>query len=474
VHDARHLDKIACETCHIPVTGGITYSLYGHGAHLIFGRNAAGKDTRLISADHTVASDEQDIAEDFEAYRIAPTLVWFDGGASFLAQNLAVRGSPNAKINPFKPMANGMVFDARFFDNQTLLNAVGFPYNAHSMYRFYANGYNAEVFKGLGLIDLAPDDVRAITFADFSSPDRGRQAMAMMLLFPNLVQFDKQTYSFEHYLVGSGSPWDADGNGIVDAGAPILADMLGAANMGLAKFQGFNLPMGLPAEYQWYPPFDSAAQTISMKAPDESLMTTFFGMQAAQLPAEQQAAFLQAIRYYPAFSNGITVGGHGVRPKQEALGAGRQGCLTCHGPDGVLAQPVPVTRKVTADLGGMTVQLPMYQWKYYNVRALIDLGLTTRDEDILSGRAQPDIDGNTAYLRVSSVPMVLNWFMPDVGYRPAADAQSLEGTDLTPAELTTQGGAWMPVLEPVTDFVPNYLVLGYTYDEVIWKAKGKR
>jgi hypothetical protein len=127
---------------------------------------------------------------------------------------------------------------------------------------------------------------------------------------------------------------------------------------------------------------------------------------------------------------------------------------------------------VGVTLGESTMQLPMYQWKYYNVRALIDLGLATRDEDILAGRATPDIDGNTDYVRVSSAPMVLNWFAPEVSYRSAAE--SLAGTGLAAGQLTTQGGAWMPVLEPVTDFVPNYQVLGYRAEEVIWKRKAKR
>ena len=38
---------------------------------------------------------------------------------------------------------------------------------------------------------------------DVFGEDYPRQAMAMMLLFPNMIQFDKQSYSFEHYLVGS-------------------------------------------------------------------------------------------------------------------------------------------------------------------------------------------------------------------------------------------------------------------------------
>ena len=42
------------------------------------------------------------------------------------------------------------------------------------------------------------------------------------------------------------------------------------------------------------------------------------------------------------------------------------------------------------------------------------------------------------------------------------------GTSLTADDLTWNGGNWMPVLEPVTDQVPNYAVLGYQEGEVIW------
>ena len=139
VHSRKHIKAIACETCHIPLSGGISYSVYGKGMHLSFGRNADGKDTKLISADHMLAGDRADVDGDYLAYKMPATLVWFNGGTSFLAQSLAARGSENAKITPFKPMANGMVFDARFFSGETVKNDAGADYNAHSMYRFYAN-----------------------------------------------------------------------------------------------------------------------------------------------------------------------------------------------------------------------------------------------------------------------------------------------------------------------------------------------
>ena len=471
VHSTRHIDRIACETCHIPASGGIAYSLYGQGGHLLFGRNDKGHDTKLITADHTWAEDEADIAADFEAYRMRPTLVWFNGGASFLAQTLAVRGSPNAKITPFKPMANGMVFDARFFRNETVTNALGVPYNAYSMYRFYANGSNADVFSALKMVDLTPNEVRGINLMDLMPPppplqaDPRRQAMAMMLLFPNMLQFDKQTFGFEHYLVGTGSRWDPNKDGIIDAGLPFTFDMLKAANMGLAKFQGFNQPMGLPPDYQWYPFLDSVSQPITMKVPDESLIRMFLQMQGASDAAT---------RYYPAFSNGVTLGGHGVRPKEQALGAGRQGCMDCHGEGGALSTPVPVTRKVLSDLGmGMKGEMPLYQWKFYNARALIDLGLKTQNEDVAAGRASVDIDGKLAYVRVSGKQLLLNWFVPNApgGYLPADHAAVLKGTGLKSADLAIKGGPWMAVLEPVVDYVPNYLALGYTRDEVIFRRR---
>ncbi len=141
VHADQHLNVIACETCHITKSGGITYSVYGDGAHLSFGRNADGLDTKLITADHMVADEEVpgDVDADFEAYRLTPVLMWFDGQTSFLAQSLAIRGAPNAKIAPFKPMANGMVMDGRFFMGKTKTNEAGFPYNKYSMYGFFAN-----------------------------------------------------------------------------------------------------------------------------------------------------------------------------------------------------------------------------------------------------------------------------------------------------------------------------------------------
>ncbi len=469
-HTEIHLAMMSCETCHIPYSSGITYSLYGHGGQLNFSRTADGLDTKLIVADHLLdGRTDEDVNADWEAYKVRPVYVWFNGNVSFLAQSLAVKGTPGAKITPFKPMGNGMVFDARFFDGTMATNdAMGgaYQYNAHTMYRFMAGGANADVFAALDFLDLTPDEVRQITLDDFNSTDQNRQAMALMQIYPNLVYFDKATFDIVRYATGSNSPWDADNDGYVDVGSNFYYDMLAAANMGLRKFQGFNVAMGLDAGYQWYPEYENADDLISMKVPDGTLIKMFLAMQGMSLPPEQQPDYFAAIANYPAFSNGITLGGHGVRPKEEALGAAYS-CQDCHASGGVFDTPIPVTNTETRDIPGMgTFEFPLYRWKYYNFRALTDLGLTTQCEDIVAGTADVDIAGDTTYVRESSRTFVVNYLDPagEGSYRPADDAASLEGTGLGADDISYNGGDWMPVLEPDVRLVPNIEVLGLDKD----------
>jgi hypothetical protein len=536
IHSTRHLATMACETCHIVQSSGITYSMYGHGGHMSFGRNAAGRDTKVITLDHMVADETipWDVDADFAAYKLTPVLMWFNGSTSFLAQSLATRDTDGAKITPFKPMANGMVMDRRFFLGKTKLNRAGFAYNSYSMYRFFANAINcrkngidpsicgddglygnAEVFTALGLLGevkdkddnlivqgLTPEETRLVTLADLmdmSNPNK--QTMAMMQAFPNLMNFSKAAYGYEHYLVSSalaGTRVDADGNGIVDTNPNVrLFDMMDAVNAGLDQFKGFNVPMFLPADYEWYPKFTNVNNVATMKLPDGSFMKLFLSMQLKAMyedwgyePDEIQELIQQFVGNYPAFSNGVTLGGHGVAPNPEenalgATGSGTgEGCLDCHGAGGILDNLVPVTDKVLVDVPfpppADKQEMPVWHWSYYRMRKIIDLGLETNDEAVVDGTANVDIDGDTRFVRRSANRMVLNWFNPagDLtvdgvlldGYRRFVGADrdwSLAGTDLTAEDLTWNGGAWMPVLEPVTTGVPNYAVLGYTRDEVI-------
>lgn len=530
VHGSRHLARIACETCHITRSAGITYSAYGQGSHLSFSRNAEGRDTKVITLDHMIADDAVagDVDADFEAYQVKPVLMWFNGMTSFLAQSLAVRGDPTAKIAPFKPMANGMAMDARFFRGLTMLNKAGFPYNRFSMYRFFANSLNcvnagidpsvcgddgrygnADVFTALGLLGtvedrfgnvivkgLTPEETRKVTLFDLMDlTDPSKQAMAMMQAFPNLMNFSKAAYGYEHYLVSSalaGTEADADRNGIVDRTAPFAFDMMGAVNAGLDQFKGFNAPMLLPADYEWYPKLGHVSNVATMKLPDGSDMKLFLAMQL-QAQGATPEEIQQVIGSYPAFSNGVTLGGHGVvpNPAVNALGGKTPdqiaGCPDCHDPGGALDSPVPVTDKLVVDVGPLgQAEMPVWHWVYYRAKAIAGLGLKTANEDVAAGIADIDIDGDGKYVRTSANRMVLNWFAPaapltvngaplEGGYRgftPANDPWSLEGTGLTKGNLTWYGGIWMPVLEPVTTAVPNYAVLGYQRDDVIFDTMG--
>ncbi len=160
---------------------------------------------------------------------------------------------------------------------------------------------------------------------------------------------------------------------------------------------------------------------------------------------------------------------HGVRPKEQAIGYGSDGCSSCHAADGMLTNSVPVTEKVAVDMEPMSMlEFPKYRWHFYNINGLAKLGLTVEDDDIVAGLASVDIDDNTNYMKVSDTSMTLNWFAPQSpgGFQVAETV--LDGLEMKPEDLTKNGGSCMPVLEPITKAVSNYQVLGYTKDEIIW------
>ena len=89
-------------------------------------------------------------------------------------------------------------------------------------------------------------------------------------------------------------------------------------------------------------------------------------------------------------------------------------------------------------------------------------------EDRRQLRTQIDIDGDATYVRDSDTEFLINWFAPNApgGYRTATDSSALLGTGLAPADLTWNGGDWMPVLGPVVQYISNAGVLGYGQDWV--------
>ena len=45
--------------------------------------------------------------------------------------------------------------------------------------------------------------------------------------------------------------------------------MFGAVNAGLDQFKGFNVPMFLPADYDWYKKFTDVSNVATMKLPEQ-------------------------------------------------------------------------------------------------------------------------------------------------------------------------------------------------------------
>jgi hypothetical protein len=210
-----------------------------------------------------------------------------------------------------------------------------------------------------------------------------------------------------------------------------------------------------------------------MKLPDGTLMKMYLTIKGMQVPADQQVAYFKSFVNYPAFSNGITLGGHGVRPKSEALGA-NQTCNACHGAGGIMDHLVPVTNTQKRAIPGFgTFEFPIYRWRYYNLHKLVDLGLETSDADIVSGAANVDVAGNTTYIRESTFPILVNYMNPagEASYRRADSNDALTGTNLTAQDLTWQKGEWMPVLEPDVRYAHNYEVLGYDRARILFMER---
>ena len=240
------------------------------------------------------------------------------------------------------------------------------------------------------MLDMTPDAVRSVTLADFQSPDPDVQTMALMQIFPNLVYFDKADFGYEHYLTRDAARRSTpNGDGIIDAGQDFLFDMFGAANAGLQQFVGFNGPMGFPADYEWYPPFEDVSDVISMKLPDGSLMKMFLQMQAATAAAGAAAArsstrsrTTRRSRRSPWAATAWC-----RRRRRSAPAAASTATVPRRRRS---AAPMPVGQKVPVDMGPMgTLEMPVYQLEVLQRAASSSTSVsTTTCEEIVAGTAR--------------------------------------------------------------------------------------
>ena len=162
------------------------------------------------------------------------------------------------------------------------------------------------------------------------------QTMAMMQAFPNLMNFSKSGYKYEHYLVSTElancprtrtamASWTRIPLSCSTCSAP--------STRAWRSSRASTPPCSCRPTYDWYPPLDDVEDVATMKLPDGSFMKLFLSMGIQQqlmeqLPQDQWTRFRDypgAVGNYPAFSNGVTLGGHGIapNPKQNALGGSR-------------------------------------------------------------------------------------------------------------------------------------------------------
>jgi octaheme c-type cytochrome (tetrathionate reductase family) len=171
----EHAALMACETCHIPWTSGASRRIWAP----TFGMTN-GPEANLPAYDPTSGVFEPYSAYSTE-YNQRPAYRWFNGSVSMLAEpmdnanawnfQVATKATPRAKIYPFRPIISGMVMDRR-----------GFGYDPN---------YNTN-FTMLAAMDAMAAPLTQMGF--MRSTGLTSQERAVLAQFPNLLNFDKETY----------------------------------------------------------------------------------------------------------------------------------------------------------------------------------------------------------------------------------------------------------------------------------------
>ena len=191
----RHITNVACESCHIPEMAGEGNIARRAWAPFTMDPTKPPSD----AWDPTPAMTDAEYPGFWDANTTyhpegsTPTIRWFDGTASMLAQPFgdhADRRSAggNSRLFAFKPFVNGMLFDAAWFPGPASdpdFDLIGdtWPY---SMKWFYEQNWDA--FYAFGFVDYA---TAAAYWGD-------RPDMAVMLnYFPMMLQFDRIVYLSE-------------------------------------------------------------------------------------------------------------------------------------------------------------------------------------------------------------------------------------------------------------------------------------
>ncbi len=438
-----HVAKVACETCHITYTSGAETTIWADGGFL-----ALTKVDGLPRKLYTKKEGNQSLTPEqlWEEYKTRPIYMPFSGLTSFLAQSIPLpnpglldnNGQPTQpRIFPFKTIINPMPFDGRFFG----IGLEGSPMgpdgiNMYSM--FAAMRMFADQYKALGFMDADFDfgafqvdgqtGMVTTTVPPTDPKYPSYAAMTQMAQFPNLLFFDKYTFGYNWYqnlqtLADQGkiTTWDETG----PAARPLAAkDMRRAVAVGMGRLLDMMLQMG----------FDPGAFGMTaeqMKGMYANLTEDQLVVMAAP-PGSEMQAMLQQMGYanwsnYPAYSNGVTLGGHGVQ-KESALF-----CADCHEPGGVFDQPVEVP---TYGTNGM----PLFHWEFFSRELLAKAE---------AGEVVANVEDAGYLLKGGDFEM-------GITFETASQAAASLGITFGLA------GDYLAVLTPTTRMATNWAVLGYS------------
>lgn len=171
----QHTSLIACETCHIPWTSGASRRIWAPTFGVTNGPEAN------IPALDPVTGVYEPFSVYSAEYNQRPAYRWFNGSVSMLAEpmdnanawdfQVATKNTANAKIYPFRHIVSGMVMDRR-----------GFGYDPN---------YNTN-FTMLAAMDAMAGPLKQMGF--MRSAGLTPQERAVLSQFPNLLNFDKETY----------------------------------------------------------------------------------------------------------------------------------------------------------------------------------------------------------------------------------------------------------------------------------------
>jgi hypothetical protein len=245
-----HVTNVSCEVCHIPVME--------HGSHR-GANNIARRSWAPWTLDPNTGAFQQtdmtlsgeypgfwDAYTEYHPDNAWPTIRWFNGGASLLAQPYGgytdrVSEGGGSKLFAIKPFTSGMIFDGGWLPGPNCIQMPRVPPGdfdcvnetwTRSFKGFYESNWDKYI--QFGFIDPA--------YATPASYWAVRPDMAIMLnMFPNMLQFDRAVFLAE------------SGEGV--AGTVMPGPQTAATYPGIAKAINMGMgSMGMLMYPEYFPP----------------------------------------------------------------------------------------------------------------------------------------------------------------------------------------------------------------------------